>query len=94
MLITIVSEAMIEARLLEVIKGLGVKGYSVGTCRGDSLGSVRASDWEGHNVEIKTLVSEELSERILAAIRDEFIGKYALVAFRTEVEVLRGEKFS
>jgi nitrogen regulatory protein P-II 2 len=93
MLITIVAEALIESRLVDSLKAVGVVGYSIGTCRGDSVGSVRASEWEGENIELKTLVSVALSERVLEMIRNDYLGKFAVVAYRSEVEVLRGDKF-
>ena len=92
-LVTIVSESLIEGRIIEAIKALGVKGYSVSACRGDSIGTIRASEWSGDNVQIQTLVNLELSDKILEMLQRDFIGTYALVAFRSEVEVLRGEKF-
>lgn len=93
MLVTIFSEAVIEGRLVEALKAIGVKGYSVSVCRGDSIGSIRASEWSGNNIQIQTLVSAELSDQILEMLRRDFIGVYAVIAFRAEVEVLRGEKF-
>jgi hypothetical protein len=92
-LVTIVSESLIEGRLIEALIGLGVKGYSVSACRGDSIGTIRASEWSGDNIQIQTLVNTELSDKILAMLQRDFLGKYALVAFRTEVDVLRAEKF-
>jgi hypothetical protein len=93
-LITIVAEALIETRLVDALKGLGVRGYSISACRGDSLGSVRASEWSGNNVQIQTIVSADLSDTILQMLARDFIGTFSVVAFRSEVEVLRPEKFS
>lgn len=93
MLVTIVSEAVIEARIIDAIKSLGVRGYTVSACRGDSIGHVRASEWAGDNIQIQTLVNAELSDKILAMLQRDFMNSFALVAFRTEVEVLRPEKF-
>lgn len=94
LLITIVSESLIEGRIIEALRNLGVKGYSVSACRGDSIGTVRASEWSGDNVQIQTIVSAELSDRILEMLQRDFLGTFAVVAFRSEVEVLRAEKFS
>lgn len=93
MLVTILAEAVIESRLIEALQGLGVRGYSVSSCRGDSIGTVRASEWEGNNVEIKTLVSLETSEKILEAMQERFIQSFALIVYRTEVDILRSDKF-
>jgi hypothetical protein len=93
MLVTILAEALIESRLIEALQGLGVRGYSVSSCRGDSIGTVRASEWEGDNVEIKTLVSKEMSEQILTTLRERFIENFAVVVYRTEVDILRSDKF-
>jgi hypothetical protein len=45
-------------------------------------------------VQIQTIVSADLSDTILQMLARDFIGTFSVVAFRSEVEVLRPEKFS
>lgn len=93
MLVTIIAERLIEGKLVEMLNKVGVRGYSITDCRGDSIGAVRASDWEGNNIQIQVILSKDLSDKLLENLKIGFIGTYAVVAFRSNVEVLRGEKF-
>jgi hypothetical protein len=93
MLVTIIAERLIEGKLIELFHRIGIRGYSITDCRGDTNGSVRASEWEGDNIQIQLLLSMDRSEKLLTELKDKFIGTYAVVAYRAAVEVLRGEKF-
>ena len=46
-LLTIIAEALLEVRLVNEIKGLGARGYSVSEVRGEGSRGIRASEWEG-----------------------------------------------
>ncbi len=91
--VTIVAEALLEERLLREIRELGAHGYTVGQVRGEGSRGVRASEWEGKNVRIETLVSAEVADRILAHIAEEYFEHYAVVAYLSDVQVVRGEKY-
>ncbi len=91
--VTIVAEALLEERLLREIRELGARGYTVGQVRGEGSRGVRASEWEGKNVRIETLVSAEVADRILAHIAEEYFEHYAVVAYLSDVQVVRGEKY-
>lgn len=91
--ITIIAEALLEDRLLREIRELGAKGYTVGEVRGEGSRGVRASEWEGKNVRIETLVSADVADRILAHVAEHYFEHYAVVAYLSDVEVVRGEKY-
>ncbi len=91
--VTIVAEALLEERLLREIRELGAQGYTVGQVRGEGSRGVRASEWEGKNVRIETLVSAEVADRILTHIAEEYFEHYAVVAYLSDVQVVRGEKY-
>ena len=93
-LLTIVAEAFLESRLVEEIKGLGAKGYSVSEVRGEGTRGVRASEWEGKNVKIETLVSAEAADLILQHVAANYFPNYAVVAYLTDVRAVRGDKFA
>ncbi len=92
-LLTVIAEAFLESRLVEEIKGLGVKGYSVSEVRGEGSRGVRASEWEGRNVKIETLVSAEVADLILQHVAANYFPNYAVVAYVTDAHVVRGEKY-
>lgn len=91
--VTIIAEGLLEERLVRELRQLGARGYTVGEVRGEGSRGVRASEWEGHNVRIETLVSAEVADRILAHVAKHYFEHYAVVAYLSDVEVVRGEKY-
>lgn len=93
-LVTIVAESVLEARLLELLGASGARGWTVSEARGRGSRGVRASEWEGRNVRIETLVTPAVSERVVAALARDYFPHYAVIAFVDEVRVVRGEKYA
>ncbi len=91
--VTIVAEAVLEARLLRELKGLGARGYTLTEVRGEGSRGVRASDLGAGNIQIDVLVGEEVCEKILAHVAERYFRHYAVVAWVTEVGVVRGDKY-
>ena len=91
--VTIVAEALLEERLLRAIRERGARGFTVAAVRGEGSRGVRASDWEGKNVRIETLVPAEAAERILAHVAEAYFPHFAVVAWVEDVEVVRGDKY-
>ncbi len=91
--VTIVAEALLEERLVRDIRGLGARGHTLTEVRGEGSRGVRASEWEGRNVQIETLVSASVAESILEALAERYFPYFAVVAYVTTVEVVRGEKY-
>ena len=91
--ITIVSERLLKDGIIDLIKDTGATGFTLSAVEGEGSRGVRAGDWEGRNVMIESLVSETTADRILMALNERFMENYAVVAWVTEVTVLRGDKF-
>ena len=91
--ITIISERLLKDDLIDLIKEVGAAGFTLTAVEGEGSRGVRAGDWEGRNVMIETLVSEANADRILVMLNERFMESYAVVAWVTEVAVLRGDKF-
>lgn len=92
-LVTIVAESLLEKRLVEEIKRLGAKGYTITPARGEGSRGIRSVDWEGQNIRLETIVSEEVALRILQKLQEEYFPHYAVIAYVENVEVVRGEKY-
>jgi hypothetical protein len=86
-LITIIGETVLRDRIVKLLKSHSVTGYTISQVQGEGGHGRRLSDLAGYNtnIEIKTVVSPEVSDAILAALKDEQ-GKHALIAFRHHVE--------
>ncbi len=91
--ITIISEALLEERLLTDLRRLGARGYTITEARGEGSRGVRASEWEGNNIKIETIVAPELALTILAWLSERYFVSYAVIAYQETVEVVRGEKY-
>ena len=92
-LVTIVAESLLEKRLVEEVKRLGAKGYTITPARGEGSRGIRGVDWEGQNIRLETIVSEEVALRILQRLQEEYFPHYAVIAYVENVWVVRGEKY-
>lgn len=92
-LVTIISEAILEERILHDLHQLGARGYSVGEVRGEGTRGVHASEWEGKSLRIETLVAPEVADKILQHLAAAYFPHFAVIAYTTDVQVVRGEKF-
>ena len=92
-LVTIVAESLLEKRLVEEVKRLGAKGYTITPARGEGSRGIRSVDWEGQNIRLATIVSEEVALRILQRLQEEYFPHYAVIAYVENVWVVRGEKY-
>lgn len=93
-LVTIIAEAVLHDRLIREIKNLGAKGYTITQVRGEGSRGVRASEWEGQNVKIETLVSSAVADAILQHLSEHYFPLYAVVAYVQTAEVVRGDKYT
>jgi nitrogen regulatory protein P-II 2 len=92
--LTVVAEAVVEQRLLHDLDAAGVRGWTLTTGRGKGAGRVAASDWEGANVRIETLVPQATADRVLAVLAADYFPHFAVVAWVSPAQVVRGDKFS
>ena len=92
-LVTVIAEAVLEQRLIEDVRRLGAGGYSLGEVRGEGSRGVRASEFEGKNLKLETIVSAEIAERILTHLAERYFPSYAVIAYVADVQVVRGEKY-
>jgi len=92
-LVTIVTERILEDRLLRTLTDLGSKGYTLTQAAGKGSRGVRASEWEGPDTKIETLVSEEVAQVIVDHVADTFFEHYAVIVYVQDAAVVRGEKY-
>lgn len=90
---TIVTESLLADKIVALIQRHGSTGHTLTKVEGQGSRGVRASDWEGRNVKIETLVAEETANAILDELNEKYFEDYAVIAWLSEVTVLRGEKF-
>lgn len=92
--LTVITEASLEARLITTIESYGVSGYTITDARGKGARGKRSGDWDfERNIRVETICTEDVAERISQALQERFYGDYAMVLYSYDVNVLRPEKF-
>lgn len=87
-LLTIISEAMLEAILADEIIQLGAKGYTVTDARGCGTHGVRRGNWTaGGNVRFDVVGDAELCARIVARLKEVYERDYGLLMYTSPVEL-------
>lgn len=93
-MVTIVAESSIEAPIIRAIKRHGVKGYTLIGAQGEGSRGIRQGDWDqARNVFIQTICSDERAHAIMDSLYEEFYDDYAIIAYITDIEVHRHNKF-
>jgi hypothetical protein len=92
-LVTIVAESVLEEQLVAELHQLGARGHTVVPSRGAGSRGMRASDPPGDGVRIEVVASDAIADRILAHVATRYFPHYAVIAFVTDVHVVRGEKY-
>ena len=88
-LVTIIGETVLKDSIIQLLRSHNVSGYTIVQVQGEGGHGKRLGDMAGYNtnIEIKTIVSPEISDTILLALK-EHQDKHALIAFRQKVEAL------
>lgn len=93
-LVTIICEAVLEERVVEFLRCAGAHGHTAFPVRGSGNQGDRSADIsETGNVQVQVIVKPAVAERILGKLQAELFADYAIVAYESEVHVLRPEKF-
>jgi len=92
-LLTIVMEGLLKEELIRLVKRHGATGFTLTRAEGEGSRGVRARDWEGPNLRLECLVKAEAAEAILEELSERYFDHYAVIAWLSEVSVLRGGKF-
>lgn len=88
-LVTLICEAVLQDRLVHLLKTLGASGYTIIPAQGAGSHGKRMGDVAGYNtnIEVKTIVTPEASDQLLEELK-QFQSTHALIAFRQNVEGL------
>ena len=94
-LVTIITEAVLESELLDVLGTLGASGYTITNARGRGSRGIRDAGWtSSSNIRIEVICSEELAATITGYLHENFYNDYAMVVYESDVNVLREGKFN
>jgi hypothetical protein len=88
LLLTILSEAVLEDILIDEIMALGAKGYTISEARGRGTHGVRTGKWTaGGNIRIEVIGDADLCSRIVQRLQAGYERDYGLLMFTCAVEL-------
>lgn len=92
-LVTVISESVLKDSLIRLLKNLKVKSYTVSEIQGEGRYMRRSAEPEASSsfvetsIEVRAIVSQELSNVILYALKEQQ-RDFAIFAYRQPVEAL------
>jgi nitrogen regulatory protein P-II 2 len=93
-LLTIICEALLEERVVEILRQCGAHGHTAFSVRGSgSQGERSAEIVETGNVQVQVIVQPAVAQAALEHLHRELFASYAMIAYETDVRVMRPEKF-
>jgi nitrogen regulatory protein P-II 2 len=92
-LVTIIAAFELEDRLVQDLRRLGVRGYTLGKVDGRGLhGSRMAGLVDAPNLRLEALVDAQMAARILERIATRYVDQ-PLMAYTHEVQAMPAEHF-
>lgn len=93
-LVTIVCEAYAQESVTKLLREQGAHGFTLFSVEGDGEHGRRPADIrEFANIQIEVVVRPEVAEAVLEGLSREFFQRYGMIAFESDVRVLRPSKF-
>jgi nitrogen regulatory protein P-II 2 len=91
--VTIIAERVLRDDLIALVKAKGAKGWTLAMVEGEGSRGIRASEWEGRNVQLDTLVSPEVADAIMDEVGSRYFKDWSVIVYVADVDVLRKDKY-
>lgn len=93
-LVTIVCEDYAKAAVKKLLREAGAHGYTLFEVEGDGSRGERPADIrEFANIQIEVIVQPQVASVLMERLEREFFPRYGMIAFESDVRVLRRDKF-
>ena len=93
-LLTVVTEAALEATLVREIEALGARGYTITDARGKGSHGTRDGSWpKNANIRMEVLCRADIAFAIVEALNARYSDNYSMVIYVVDAAVMRAEKF-
>ncbi|MDZ7703858.1 MAG: hypothetical protein U5L04_05155 [Trueperaceae bacterium] len=92
-LVVIVAEAVLEHQLVSDLNRLGARGHTLVRAEGEGQRGMRVGGLEGGNIRLETIVSGEVADKIMTRLASRYFENYAIIAYQSDVGVVRGNKY-
>ncbi len=92
--VTIICEALAREDVLRLIEDTGAHGWTLWEVQGSGSQGHRAADIpEFANIQVEIILQPDAAESLLTRLSSELFPNFAMVAYETEIRVLRPSKF-
>lgn len=93
-LVTIVCEALARIPVVELLGQIGAHGYTLFPVEGVGAQGSRVADIEEFgNIQIEVVLPPDPALQLLARLEQDFFARFAMIAYSTDIEVIRSAKF-
>jgi nitrogen regulatory protein PII len=93
-LVTIVCEALARSAVTELLKEIGAHGYTLFPVEGVGAQGSRVADIEEFaNIQIEVVLQTDPAMQLLARLETDFFARFAMIAYSSDIEVIRSAKF-
>jgi len=93
-LLVVITEAVLEKRLVADLRRAGAHGWTVHDVRGGSQHAISEGRWEADRmIELKVICDEAVADRLAEQLVTDYGPHFGLTLFFADVAVLRPEKF-
>jgi nitrogen regulatory protein PII len=93
-LLTIVCEAHARKPVLDLLRSTGAHGWTLFPVEGEGARGSRAADIpEFTNLQVEVIVRPEVADTLLERLGHDFFPRYGMIAFASDIQVLRQGKF-
>ncbi|NCX99747.1 MAG: transcriptional regulator [Planctomycetia bacterium] len=95
-LVTVVGESLIMEDIAELGLKLGATGYTISEVVGHGSRSARnvGATSGARTLKVEFVVTTEVAARILQEVSHEYFEHYAIIAWLSDVSVMRGERYT
>lgn len=92
--VTVVCEKLAREAILRLLTEVGAHGWTLWEVEGSGNQGPRMADIpEFTNIQVEIIVRPAVAQELLGRLQQEFFPRYAMIAWETEIRVLRSEKF-
>jgi nitrogen regulatory protein P-II 2 len=93
-LVTVVCEALAREALIQLLSEVGAHGYTLFSVEGEGATGRRTHEIEEFgNIQIEVILPPETATKLLERLGADYFPRYAMIAFESDVRVLRAAKF-
>ncbi len=93
-LLVIITEAVLEKRLVADARRLGALGYTVWDVRGGGAQHEREGGWDAdRSIEFKTVCTAEVADALAEHVMAQYAPHHSLVLYFADVQVVRPERY-